>query len=139
MFWVVHYFGGLNTSCEELSPQNSYNEEISKPVYLCVPVVKYVINNAISGYIFQYLSTKPSHNKTGPYRPPHHKTFNHLPHIVLCYTYYFSFLWNTKKHGSNLAFRVNNGNFILQHSACKWVDVLLLVFDFPLGKSFLYL
>ena len=38
MFWVVHYFGGLNTSCEELGPQNSYYKGISKPVSLCVPV-----------------------------------------------------------------------------------------------------
>ena len=26
LFWVVRYFGGLNTSCEELSPQNSYGK-----------------------------------------------------------------------------------------------------------------
>ena len=36
VFWVVRYFGGLNTSCEELGPQNSYDKGIFKPVSLCV-------------------------------------------------------------------------------------------------------
>ena len=39
---VCIYFGGLNTSCEELSPQNSYDKGISKPVSLCVHVAKYM-------------------------------------------------------------------------------------------------
>ena len=55
LFWVVHYFGGLNKVYEELSHQNCHNSEgIRKPVSFWIPVARSPISNCLCQYFNQW-------------------------------------------------------------------------------------